>query len=56
MSKIIKATYPFEKRKFLLLSDIHWDNPKCRRDLLKKHLDEAVKEDAVIMMTEIRFA
>lgn len=22
-----------------LLSDLHWDNPKCDRELLKKHLD-----------------
>ena len=22
-----------------MLSDLHWDNPKCDRDLLKKHLD-----------------
>ncbi len=22
-----------------MLSDIHWDNPHCDRDLLKKHLD-----------------
>jgi len=27
--------------RFLLLSDIHWDNPKCDRKLLKRHLDEA---------------
>ena len=27
--------------RFLLLSDIHWDNPKCNRKLLKRHLDEA---------------
>jgi hypothetical protein len=25
--------------KIALLSDIHWDNPKCDRTLLKKHLD-----------------
>lgn len=22
-----------------MLSDLHWDNPKCERDLLKRHLD-----------------
>jgi len=31
----------FAPKKVLLLSDIHWDNPKCKRDLLKKHLDQA---------------
>jgi predicted phosphodiesterase len=33
----------------LLTSDHHWDNPKCRRDLLKKHFDEAVKRNAGIL-------
>jgi hypothetical protein len=32
-----------ETKKVLLLSDLHWDNPKCDRDLLKKHLDLALK-------------
>lgn len=32
-----------EVKKVLLLSDLHWDNPKCDRDLLKKHLDLALK-------------
>lgn len=34
---------------FLLKSDDHWDNPKCRRDLLKKHLDQAVERKAGII-------
>lgn len=29
------------KTDFLLISDIHFDNPKCNRVLLKQHLDEA---------------
>jgi hypothetical protein len=29
-----------EPHTFLLASDIHLDNPKCRRDLLKKHLKQ----------------
>lgn len=36
-------TVPFEQKKVLLLSDLHWDNPKCDRVLLKKHLDLALK-------------
>lgn len=39
-----------KKHKFLLISDLHWDNPKCDRDLLKQHLDQALKEDAKIIM------
>lgn len=35
---------------FLLLSDLHWDNPKCDRSLLKRHLDEAVKRDAKVLL------
>ena len=33
----------------LLLADEHWDNPKCNRDLLKKHYDQAVERDALIL-------
>jgi len=32
-----------KKVKVLLISDLHWDNPHCDRDLLRRHLDEAVK-------------
>jgi predicted phosphodiesterase len=35
---------------YLLISDIHWDNPKCDRALLKKHLDQAVKRNAKILI------
>ena len=41
---------PWEKQKVLLLSDIHWDNPKCDRDLLKKHLEEAKKENCDVLI------
>lgn len=34
---------------FLLQSDVHWDNPKCDRNKLKRHLDEAVKRNAPIL-------
>lgn len=33
-----------------LLSDIHWDNPKCDRDLLKKHLDFCKSNDIPVMI------
>lgn len=32
---------PFGPYKLLLLSDLHWDNPHCDRELLKKHLEQA---------------
>jgi hypothetical protein len=34
---------------FLLTSDRHHDNPKCDRDLERKHLDEAVKRKAGVL-------
>lgn len=39
-----------DKFQFLLISDVHFDHPKCKRDVLKKHLDEAVKRGAKIMV------
>ena len=47
---VINIQVPFAPKKFLLLSDIHWDNPKCRRDILKRHLDQAVKDNALIFL------
>ena len=35
---------------YLLLSDVHWDNPHCDRALLKKHLDMAKVRGAGIMV------
>ena len=34
---------------FLLQSDVHWDNPKCDRKKLKKHLDLAIQRNAPIL-------
>ena len=39
------------KADIAVLSDIHWDNPKCDWGLLKKHLDYCVKEDIPIVIT-----
>lgn len=36
--------------KLMPLSDVHFDSPKCDRKLLKKHLEQAVKEDAYIWL------
>lgn len=35
---------------FLLISDVHFDNPHCKRGLLKQHLDMAVERNAGIMI------
>lgn len=36
---------------FCIMSDIHWDNPKCQRNLLKRDLDKAKELNAQIVMT-----
>lgn len=36
--------------KIAFLSDIHWDNPKCDQDLLKKHLDYCLKENIPVFL------
>ena len=38
-NNVIKIDKPFEETKVLLISDLHWDNPKCDRVTLKRHLD-----------------
>jgi UDP-2,3-diacylglucosamine pyrophosphatase LpxH len=35
---------------FLMISDVHFDNPKCDRKLLKKHLEEAKQRKAKILI------
>ena len=36
--------------RYLYISDLHLDNPKCDRNLLRRHLDEAVTEGALIFV------
>lgn len=36
--------------KYLLLSDLHFDNPKCKRKILKAHLDQAKKEEVPVII------
>lgn len=39
-----------KSQKYLMLSDIHWDNPKCNRELLEKHLKQAQRENAKVLV------
>ena len=39
-----------KQSRIAMLSDLHWDNPKCDWDLLKKHLDYCVSENIPIMV------
>jgi UDP-2,3-diacylglucosamine pyrophosphatase LpxH len=34
---------------FLLISDVHWDNPHCDRKLLEKHLKQAKERNAPVL-------
>lgn len=36
-------------QKFLFISDVHFDNPNCDRELFKKHMDQAVSENAQVV-------
>lgn len=36
--------------KVLLIGDAHWDNPKCDRELLQHHLDEALTINAPVLI------
>jgi UDP-2,3-diacylglucosamine pyrophosphatase LpxH len=49
----VKQIITFEQQRtqeYLLISDIHLDNPKCRRDLLKRHLDQAMEKKAPVFI------
>ena len=38
-----------DEQRVLLQSDVHWDNPKCDRELLTAHLNEARAYDAPVL-------
>ncbi|MEY4351146.1 MAG: hypothetical protein RL078_1213 [Bacteroidota bacterium] len=38
-----------KKVKIAAMSDVHWDNPKCDWDLLKRHLDYCLKHNIYII-------
>lgn len=39
-----------EETRLAVLSDLHWDNPKCDQDMLKRHLDYCLKEKIPVMI------
>lgn len=48
-----QITYDYSMQqnyKFLLMSDIHWDNPHCKRDVLKRHLEYAAENDVPVIV------
>jgi hypothetical protein len=38
-----------DEQRVLLMSDVHWDNPHCRRETLIEHLEQAKAYDAPIL-------
>jgi hypothetical protein len=50
MGKSVIAVECKADDEFLLISDLHFDNPKCDRKLLKKHLDQAKQRGARVMI------
>ena len=36
--------------KIAMLSDIHWDNPHCKRKILKSHLDYCVENNIPVFI------
>jgi len=39
-----------QEYRILWLADLHWDNPKCDRNMLKRHLDAALEHDAPVIV------
>ena len=54
VTRISKNIAKFEtdkkNTKLAILSDLHWDNPHCNRELLKAHLDYCLKEDIPVFI------
>lgn len=38
------------RQSVMMISDLHWDNPHCNRTLLKRHLDDAKKRNAPVVI------
>lgn len=46
---VVTLKFPIENKTVLLLSDVHWDNPKCDRNLLKSYLDKAKEKNFPVL-------
>ena len=47
---IAKFTTEKAETKIAILSDLHWDNPHCNRELLKAHLDYCLEHDIPVFL------
>jgi Icc-related predicted phosphoesterase len=54
LTKVTRNLHTLEldknETRLAILSDLHWDNPKCDRDMLKRHLDYCLKENIPVMI------
>ena len=54
LTKVTRNLHTLEldrnETRLAILSDLHWDNPKCDRDMLKRHLDYCLKESIPVMI------
>jgi hypothetical protein len=52
MTLVVNVTLRKDEKHFDIFSspDHHWDNPKCHRELLKEHMDEALGVGAAIVL------
>ena len=54
LTKVTRNLHTLEldrnETRIAILSDLHWDNPKCDRDMLKRHLDYCLKESIPVMI------
>ena len=54
LTKVARNLHTLEldknETRLAILSDLHWDNPKCDRDMLKRHLDYCLKESIPVMI------
>jgi UDP-2,3-diacylglucosamine pyrophosphatase LpxH len=54
LTKVTRNLHTLEldrnETRLAILSDLHWDNPKCDRDMLKRHLDYCLKENIPVFI------
>ena len=47
---IVRFDFDKQNNKLAILSDLHWDNPHCNRELLKEHLDYCLEKNISVFI------